>query len=105
MKHILLILAILVCAIVHPTPSAARDKGELTTVVLSANLHCDKCKKKIESNIPFEKGVKDLKVDLQNKTITITFRSDKTDSEKLANAVKKLGYTVLIKEEKQADKQ
>lgn len=103
MKHIILLIALLIGSIAAPTMSAAKDKGELVTVVYSVGMHCDNCKKRIEGNIAFEKGVKDLKVNLEEKTVTVTYRTDKTDSEKILNAIKKLGYPVLIKEEKAAE--
>ena len=40
------------------------EKKNEKTVVFNANLHCASCKAKIEKNIPFEKGVKDLKIDM-----------------------------------------
>lgn len=86
-----------------PTTTSARDKVELVTVVYSVGLHCNNCKKKVENNIAFEKGVKDLQVNLEEKTVTVTYRTDKTDSEKIKEAIEKLGYTVLIKEETKVD--
>lgn len=103
MKHIVFIIAFLVCGLIMPTASSARDKGELVTVVYSVGLHCNNCKKKVENNIAFEKGVKDLQVNLEEKTVTVTYRTDKTDSEKIKEAIEKLGYTVLIKEETKGD--
>lgn len=103
MKHIIFIITFLVCGLIMPTTSSARDKSELVTVVYSVGLHCNNCKKKVENNIAFEKGVKDLKVNLEEKTVTVTYRTDKTDSEKIKEAIEKLGYTVLIKEEKKGD--
>lgn len=103
MKHIIFIIAFLVCGLIMPTTASASDKGELVTVVYSVGLHCNNCKKKVENNIAFEKGVKDLQVNLEDKTVTVTFRTDKTDSEKIKEAIEKLGYTVLIKEEKKEE--
>ncbi|MGN0028816.1 MAG: heavy-metal-associated domain-containing protein [Marinilabiliaceae bacterium] len=103
MKHIIFIIAFLVCGLIMPTTSSAHNKGEVVTVVYSVGLHCNNCKKKVENNIAFEKGVKDLKVNLEEKTVTVTYRTDKTDSEKIKEAIEKLGYTVLIKEEKKGD--
>ncbi len=76
------------------------DGPKTSTVVFATNLHCDKCKKKIEGNIAYEKGVKDLKVDVARKTVSVTYRTDKTNSETLRQAISKLGYTCLIKEER-----
>lgn len=103
MKHIIIIIAFLICGLIMPTTASARNKGELVTVVYSVGLHCNNCKKKIENNIAFEKGVKDLQVNLEEKTVTVTYRTDKTDSKKVKSAIEKLGYTVLIKEEKKKD--
>ena len=105
MKHIIIILLVLIgfqaSAFSATTRYGVSDGGkkELCTVVFATNIRCNNCKKKIESNIAYEKGVKDLEVNLEDKTVTITYRSDKTDSEKLRDALQKLGYTALIKEE------
>ena len=78
----------------------AKDKG-LTVVTLSSNIKCNNCKSRIEKNIPYEKGVKDLKVDIEKKTVTITYKNGKNTSEALCDAVTKLGYdSKIISEEK-----
>ena len=77
--------------------AAKAPKGEIKTVVFSADLHCQKCVNKINDNLAFEKGVKDLKVDLKTHTITVKYDTSKTSVEKLAAAIKKLGYTATIK--------
>lgn len=76
-----------------------KDGKKTATVVFATNLHCDNCKKKIEGNIAYERGVKDLQVDVASKTVSVTYRTDKTSSEALRQAISKLGYTCLIKEE------
>ncbi len=43
------------------------DKTE--TLTCWASMDCEACKSKIEKNIAFEKGVKDLKVDLDIKRV------------------------------------
>lgn len=72
-------------------------KGEIKTVVFSTDLHCQKCVNKINDNLAFEKGVKDLKVDLKTHTITVKYDTSKTSVEKLAAAIKKLGYNAEVK--------
>ncbi len=72
------------------------DNG-LTTVIFTADIHCDGCKKKIEKNMAFEKGVKEIKVDINSKTVVITFKSGKNTPEKLSAALTKLGYENEIK--------
>lgn len=76
-------------------------KVEETT--FKVNMHCMSCKNKVEKNMSFEKGVKDLKADLATNTVTITYRSDKTSSEKLKEAIIKLGYKAEIVEAEQKE--
>lgn len=74
---------------------AAVKPGKKTkTVVFSVNMHCHNCVKKINENISFEKGVKDMEVSLDEKTVTVTYDPSKTDENKIAAALKKLGYSV-----------
>lgn len=73
---------------------------QIKTVVLISEIDCQNCQKKIMKNIPFEKGVKDIEVSLENKTVTIKFQSNKNTPEALCDAVTKLGYKSIIKEVK-----
>jgi len=65
---------------------------EVKTVCFKTNLHCNSCVNKVKENIPYEKGVKGLDVDLEDNTITIEYKTDKTSEEELAKAIIKLGY-------------
>ncbi len=67
------------------------DKN-VSEVVFSTNMHCDKCVNKISENLSFLKGVKDLKVSLKDQTISIKYDNRKTDEKTLAEAIRKLGY-------------
>lgn len=53
-------------------------------------MHCDKCVNKLNENLAFLKGVKDLKVSLKDQTIKIKYDRRKTDEKTLADAIKKL---------------
>ena len=68
---------------------ADKNVGE---VVFATNMHCDKCVNKLNENLAFIKGVKDLKVSLKDQTIKIKYDRRKTDEKTLADAIKKLGY-------------
>lgn len=84
--------------------SAEAQKKNETTVIFKAHMHCESCKAKVEKNMPFEKGVKDLKVDMQAKTITVTFRKDKNSLENIQKALEKLDVKIEGVEEKAVDK-
>ena len=68
----------------------------LVQVVFASTIHCDKCALKVKENVGFEKGVKDLKVDVPGKTITVVFNPARTDTVKLKKAINKLGYEAEV---------
>lgn len=70
------------------------EKKKTETVTFKTTIHCEGCVQKVNENISFERGVKDLKVSLDNKQVTITFDPSKTDQATLAKAIEKLGYEV-----------
>lgn len=69
------------------------EKHKKETVTFLVSMTCGSCQKRIENNIPYEKGVTDLKVDLPKKLVTIEYRTDKTSADKLKAAIKKMGFT------------
>lgn len=73
-------------------------KAATKTVTFNVSMHCKNCVKKINDNVAFEKGVKDLSVSLDSKTVTVTYDPAKTDVTKLKAALEKLGYKVTLKE-------
>ncbi len=96
-----IILSLLTLAL---TGSAmAQNKTEKVTFYL--NYHCEMCIKKVNKNIPFEKGVKNIKTDLKGKSIVITYNPKQTDKKKLREALEKLDFVVkdsyeeILKEE------
>lgn len=88
--YILLILSLLLVL------GSFGPKGHRRTVVFSATIHCKGCQEKVMGNIPFEKGVKDVSVDLPQKTIMIVFDEAKTDTLTLAKSIRKLGYGARV---------
>lgn len=78
-----------------------KKPSTLQTVTFTVSMHCEGCKKKIEGTVGWEKGVKDLKADLKDKTVTIKYDASKTTPEKLQQSIKKLGYQVekVVKDE------
>ena len=72
----------------------AKKKGELKEVTFDVHLHCENCMKKVQENISFEKGVKDLHVCLDDQTVSIKYDAAKTSEATLKAATEKLGYPV-----------
>lgn len=63
-------------------------------VTTDPEMVCHNCEAKIKGNLRFEKGVKKIETDLEHQTVTITYDADKTDETKLAEAFRKLNYSV-----------
>jgi copper chaperone CopZ len=77
----------------------AKKKGEIKEVTFNVHLHCENCVKKVQENIAFEKGVKDLHVCLEDQTVSLKYDAAKTSEETLKAAIEKLGYPVSGKRE------
>jgi copper chaperone CopZ len=67
---------------------------DIKTVVLTTNpeMHCANCEKKIKENIRFEKGIKSIKTNLDDKTVTIEYDADKTTVPAIIEGFKKIKY-------------
>ena len=72
-----------------------KAKGEVKEVIFHVHLHCANCVKKVQENIAFERGVKDLKVSLEDQTVTVKYDASKTSEEALKAAIVELGYPVI----------
>jgi copper chaperone CopZ len=87
---------ILVCLVALFTVGAVSaqkpQKGEKKTVTVEfmTSLDCEGCAKKINDTLPYEKGVRDVKVDVPTKVITVTYDPTKTNNETLVKAFTKI---------------
>ena len=102
-RYLIITLALLLIA---GTAAFAQDKkqkkqADILEVTFVTTIDCKNCVKKVEANLPYEKGIKDMKVNLDDRTVWIKYDATKTDKEKLAAAIVKLGYEAeeLIPEE------
>ena len=86
MRTKVLFMALAVAAV-----CAAKD---IKTVVLTTNpvMHCTNCEQKIKNNIRFEKGIKSIKTNLEDKTVVIEYDADKTNVQNIIEGFKKIKY-------------
>lgn len=89
-RHISLLALLLMLSM------SAMAKTEKATVLFSVNLHCEGCINKIEKNIAFEKGVKDIRCDLEKKTVLVTYDASKTDVKTLQTVFEKIGKPATV---------
>ncbi|BAX82167.1 heavy-metal-associated domain-containing protein [Labilibaculum antarcticum] len=71
-----------------------QEEKKVDTVIFKVEMDCTGCVSKIEKNIPFEKGVKDLKVDFKKQQVSITFKTKVNSKENLKKALEKLKFKV-----------
>jgi copper chaperone CopZ len=62
------------------------------TVEIKSSVVCGMCEERVKKDLAFEKGVKDVAVNLETKVISVTYRTDKTDKEKIKKAITNIGY-------------
>ncbi len=89
--------ALMAIAIILFTSAAFAQKQELKkveTVVFNVEMDCQGCAKKISKSMPFEKGVKNLKVDFENQKVTLVYKTKATTKEALKKAIEKLKFKV-----------
>ena len=107
MKQLVLALICVISVLsVSAQKKAQKVSNKATVTYYISDMHCNSCIKKIEGNIAFEKGVTDLKCDLSKKTVTVTYKNDKTTEVKIKEGFKKIGFNVeAINREKKSNKQ
>lgn len=88
--RILLILAFVLSAV------TAFAKGEQTTEVFTLDHQMSAmCAKRINENLRFEKGISKIDVSVKENTITIKYDPQKTNTEKIIEGFKKIGFTAF----------
>ncbi|MDR2292494.1 MAG: heavy-metal-associated domain-containing protein [Prevotellaceae bacterium] len=96
MKKIL-IIALSLLTLTFATNAQDKKNSKISEIKFAvSNMHGDHCKQRIEKNIPFEKGIKDVEVNLKDNTVTVKYDNTKTDVEKIRESFKKLGYPTEI---------
>ena len=100
-KHFFMMLLLGFFCLSFSTAYAQRGtplKANEAQVTFSVEIDCPSCQKKLESRLPFERGVKDMKVDFDKNEVWILYQINRTDKEKLIEAIKKLGLKATEKE-------
>lgn len=101
MKTIIILLSLMLAAPVYagttlPSETAvSAPKKDIRTVTFKSSMHCENCVKKLTDNLAYAKGVKDLKISLDENRITVSYDAAKTSEDAIAAIIKKLGYTAV----------
>ena len=97
MKKIIMLCLLAVMGFGVADALAQKSNSQLKTTVFVTDVDCETCAKKIDNSIPFQKGVKEVKVDLPTRTVTVTYDATKTSNESLVKAFKKIKINAEVK--------
>jgi mercuric ion binding protein len=89
-----LISAILFFTVVFSASATYAAKSD--TARFWVNVKCNTCKNKIMDNIAYEKGVKDIKINVEEQLVEVIYKSGKNTPEGLKEAFIKLDFKVRI---------
>ena len=91
MKKILMLCLLAVMSFgVADAMAQKKETAALKTTVFMPNVDCEGCAKKINNSLPYAKGVKDVKVDVKTKKVTVTYDATKTSDAALIKALDKV---------------
>ena len=65
---------------------------ETVNILTSASCVGICCKDRIEQEMQFTRGVTAVDLDIESKVLTVTFKTKKTDADKLRKAISLIGY-------------
>lgn len=86
-------IATIIIAVFMTTFVSAQDtEPKVKEIKIQTSAICGMCEERLETNMAFEKGVKSVELDDKTKILTISYKVNKTDPDKLRKAVSKLGY-------------
>ena len=67
-----------------------KSDAQFKTTVFLTDVDCETCAKKIDNSLPYQKGVKEVKVDVATRKVTVTYDATKSSDEALIKAFKKI---------------
>ena len=84
MKKFLMVCLALVMGVGMSSAAEKPAQKKTVTTVFTTDIDCEHCVKKIMNNVPvLGKGVKDVKVDLPKKEVTVVYDSTKNSDENI----------------------
>ena len=92
---IALTLALLAFLVGSVVAAPAKSEKKIATVVFTTDLDCHHCAQKVMNTIPYEKGIKDVKVDVPTKTVTVKYDEAKNSIESLTKAFESIKVKVV----------
>ena len=90
-KALIPIFFMMFTTVLFGTQSFAQSK-KIETIKIKTSAMCTQCKDRIEQGMAFEKGVKDVVLDVESKVVTIKYNTKTTTPDELRKKISRLGY-------------
>jgi periplasmic mercuric ion binding protein len=84
---------IMMIALLSFSISAMAQSKKFEEVQIKTSAVCGMCEKTIEEALLYTKGVKEASLDVPTAMVTVKYRADKTDLDKIKAAINAVGYT------------
>ena len=94
MKKIIALFAML-AMVAGVATAAPKAEKKISTVVFTTDIDCGHCAQKVYNTIPYEKGIKDVVVNVQKKTVLVKFDAAKNNIESLTKAFESIKVKVV----------
>ena len=98
MKKIVMLCLVALFGLGLANAQEPKNTKKSVTVEFITDIDCAGCAKKVNNTIPYEKGVKEVSVDVATKTVTVTYDPAKTSEEALIKAFAKIKIKAEVKE-------
>ena len=92
MKNKILVLAGFFFLIGLSFQTQAQKAKKVATIKIKTSTQCEMCKERLEKAMAYEKGIKSAVLDVPSKVLTVTYKTRKTNPDKIRKAVSKVGY-------------
>ena len=86
------VVAIMAAAV---STAAPKTEKQIVTTVFVTDIDCEGCAKKITNTIPYERGIKNLKVEVATQSVTVTYDASKNSIEQLTKAFESIKVKVF----------
>ncbi len=75
---------------IHAAQKSKKSEKITTTACFLTDIDCESCAKKIMSSIPYQRGVKDVEVDVTKKEVVVTYDPKKSSNDALIKSFDRL---------------
>ena len=86
MKTILFVMAVCFSQVLFS------QQAKKQTIIIQTSAQCGECKERIEGALNYTKGVKFAELDLENKNVSVKYKTKKINAQEIKDIIAKIGY-------------